>query len=71
MVSAPTSDGVSSSIIEGMACGAVPVASDLPTVREWVEHGENGLLVEPRDIEALSDAIINLLKNEKKKKDLC
>ncbi len=68
LVSVPSTDGVSSSIIEGMACGTVPVASNLPTVKEWVEHGKNGLLVEPRDIEALSEAVIDLLKNEKKRK---
>lgn len=68
LVSVPSSDGVSSSIIEGMACGAVPIATDLPTVKEWVKHEENGLLVTPGNVEDLGGAIINLLKSENKRK---
>lgn len=32
-------------IFESMACGVPVVASDLPTVREIIEHNENGMLV--------------------------
>jgi len=70
MVSVPSHDGVSSSILEAMSCGAVPVASDLRTVREWIKPGENGLLVTPRDIKALGEAVIKLLKNEDMRKTI-
>lgn len=70
MVSVPSHDGVSSSILEAMSCGDVPVASDLHTVREWIKSGENGLLVTPRDIKTLGEAIINLLKNEGMRKTI-
>ncbi|MFC3742982.1 glycosyltransferase [Paractinoplanes deccanensis] len=43
---------------EGMASGCVPVASDLPGVREVA--GPSGLLVAPGDAEALRDALKRL-----------
>ncbi len=66
-VSVPSSDGLSSSILEAMSCGAVPVASNLPTTREWVKHNKNGLLVAPRDVHALTQAIIALLSDDQKR----
>jgi glycosyltransferase involved in cell wall biosynthesis len=43
-VSAAPSDGVSASLLEAMAAGLVPVVVDHPANREWVRHGDNGLL---------------------------
>jgi glycosyltransferase involved in cell wall biosynthesis len=37
-VSIPPSDGAPLSLIEAMACGPVPVVSDLDTVREWLDE---------------------------------
>lgn len=45
-------------LLEGMAAGCVPVASDLPGVRDVA--GPTGLLVPPRDAAALRDALIGL-----------
>lgn len=42
-------------LIEGMACGCFPVATDVGIVPELVSHGVNGLIVE-RSVEAFSDA---------------
>ena len=67
MVSVPSHDGVSSSILEAMACGAVPVASNLSTTREWVEHDRNGLLLAPRDGNGIAQAIIALLSDDQKR----
>ena len=52
-VSIPSSDGTSVSLLEAMACGAIPILSDLPANREWVQSGRNGVIVQ-RD---LSDAL--------------
>lgn len=50
-VSVPTSDGTAVSLLEAMAAGCLPVLSDLPANREWVEHRRNGLLVaDPVDL---------------------
>ena len=43
--SIPTSDSTSVSLLEAMAYGCIPILSDLPANREWVEHGENGLIL--------------------------
>jgi glycosyltransferase involved in cell wall biosynthesis len=45
-VSPSVHDGTPNSLIEAMACGSFPVAGDLPSIREWIEPGVNGLLVD-------------------------
>ncbi len=53
-VSTALSDGASVSLLEAMACGAVPVVADIPANREWVKDGENGFLFAPEDVRALA-----------------
>ncbi len=48
-LSASLSDGASVSLLEAMACGVLPIVSDIPANREWITHGENGLLFPPGD----------------------
>jgi glycosyltransferase involved in cell wall biosynthesis len=64
IVSVPSSDGAPSSVLEALACGAVPVLSDVPSLHEWVQHGQEGLFVPIGDVPALSQAIIGLLSDE-------
>jgi glycosyltransferase involved in cell wall biosynthesis len=51
-VSVSESDGVSLALLEALALGAVPVLSDIPANRPWVNDGATGVLVEidPVDI---------------------
>jgi glycosyltransferase involved in cell wall biosynthesis len=51
-LSVSESDGVSIALLEAMAAGAIPVVSDIEANREWIEDGENGVLVsiDPADI---------------------
>lgn len=44
-VSVPETDGTSVSLLEAMAAGCLPVLSDLPANREWVQDGRAGRLV--------------------------
>jgi glycosyltransferase involved in cell wall biosynthesis len=63
--SVPPSDGVSASLLEAMACGLVPVVTNLRTNRDWVDDGVNGLLVpEPVTVENTSAALERALGDE-------
>ena len=57
-VSPATHDGTPNSLLEAMATGCLPVFSDLDSVREWVVHGENGLLFDPSDAAQLAGQMI-------------
>jgi len=50
-------------LLEAMACGKPVVATRVGGIPEIVKHGENGLLVRPKDIEGLSKAILTLLED--------
>jgi glycosyltransferase involved in cell wall biosynthesis len=56
-VSASSSDGTSSSLLEAMACGLVPIVSRIAGNLPWVEDGQNGFLFEVGDAEGLANAI--------------
>jgi glycosyltransferase involved in cell wall biosynthesis len=51
------------SLVEGMSRGLPVIASDVAAVPELVRNGENGILVEPGDVEGLGKAISDLLEN--------
>ncbi len=53
-------EGVPKALLEAAACARPIVASDVPGCREAVRHGENGILVPPRDVGGLADAIAAL-----------
>lgn len=62
-VSIPSWDGSSASLLEAMACGAVPVVSDFPSNLEWITDKVNGCVVPMRDEKKTAEAIIYLLKD--------
>jgi glycosyltransferase involved in cell wall biosynthesis len=61
-VSPSIHDGTPNTLLEAMACGCFPVAGDLESVREWIEPGVNGYLVDPSDQSALAEAVISALE---------
>ena len=61
-------EGVPKALLEAAACGRPIIASDVPGCREVVRHGETGLLVPPRDIEGLADAIAALASDPVRRK---
>ena len=65
VVALPTyyGEGVPRILIEAAASGLPLVATDVPGCREVVHHGENGLLIEPRDPLALAAAVEGLMLN--------
>jgi phosphatidylinositol alpha-mannosyltransferase len=50
-------------LVEAMAAGVPVVASDIPGYRDVVRDGVDGLLVPPRDAEALAAAVGSLLRD--------
>lgn len=65
MVVSPTMhDGTPNTLLEALACGCFPVAGDLESIREWIENGRNGLLVDPTNDLELSQAILRGLDDQ-------
>lgn len=58
------SEGTSFSLLEGMACGAIPVASNVGGMTNIVVDGFNGFLVEPTSNEYFK-VIENIILMEK------
>lgn len=63
MVSPSIHDGTPNTLLEGMACGALPVVGDIDSVREWVRDGENGLLCDPTSATSVAWAIVAGLRD--------
>jgi glycosyltransferase involved in cell wall biosynthesis len=56
-------DGVPNVIKESMALGTPVIASEIAGIPELLQGGKHGVLVPPRDIDALARAIEQLLQN--------
>lgn len=50
--------------LEAMACGLVPVVAEAPGPAEYIRHGENGLVVPPRDARSLEEAIVSVIESD-------
>jgi glycosyltransferase involved in cell wall biosynthesis len=57
-VSISSHDGTPNTLLEAMAAGCLPICGDLPSIREWITPGENGILVDPHDPKGLTDAML-------------
>ena len=57
VVSIPESDGTPVSVLEAMACGRPVVATDLPSVREWLQEAAPWALVPVDDETETTNAI--------------
>jgi glycosyltransferase involved in cell wall biosynthesis len=60
-VSLSEHDGTPNTLLEAMACGALPVAGDIASVREWIRDGINGLLVSGLDPATAASALMRAL----------
>ncbi len=56
-------EGVPRILIEAASCGRAIVTTDMPGCREIVEDQVNGLLVPPKNVEKLTNALAKLLKS--------
>jgi glycosyltransferase involved in cell wall biosynthesis len=57
-------EGIPTVLLEAAACGRPIVATDVPGCRDVVRDGVNGLLVPPKDPQALAAALITLLRSD-------
>jgi len=62
-VSPSEHDGTPNTLLEAMACGAYPVVGDLQSIREWIEDGKNGTLVDPARADQVAGAIAQALED--------
>lgn len=63
-VSVSSHDGTPNTLLEAMANGCLPICGDLPSIREWIIHEKNGLLIDPGNPEQLAKSMINSFKNK-------
>jgi colanic acid/amylovoran biosynthesis glycosyltransferase len=57
-------DGIPVAIMEAMAAGVPVVSTRVTGIPELIEHGVNGLLVDPRNALALTDALQKMLSDD-------
>lgn len=50
-------DGISTSLLEALLMGSLPVQTCTACADEWIEQGVNGLIVPPDDVNAIAAAI--------------
>jgi len=54
-------EGLPKALLEAAATGLPLIATDVPGCRDCIENGKNGILIKPRDIEGLKNAMESLI----------
>jgi len=60
-------EGMSSTLLEAMACGTCILASNIEGISEIVENNKTGVLVEPNNSDELLNKILDLLPKKEKR----
>ena len=63
-------EGLPMTIVEAMAQGLTVIASDIVGPRDIIVNGHNGFLVPPGNAQALSDALIRILKHPQQHQEI-
>jgi L-malate glycosyltransferase len=69
-LSVPSVDATAVSLLEAMACGTAIIISSLASSTEWIRDQVSGLVVPPRDVEALATAMLTLGRSESTRTEL-
>jgi len=56
-------EGVPRALLEAMAMGKAIITTDTPGCRETVINGQNGILVPPREVDPLAEAMIRMIRD--------
>jgi glycosyltransferase involved in cell wall biosynthesis len=56
------SDGISTSMVEAMAMGAIPVQTNTSCAQEWLVDKKTGFMFTPNDLEALRSAVLDIIQ---------
>jgi len=62
-------DGTPNTFLEALACGCFPIVGDILSLREWIENGKNGFLVNPKDEKEVAQAVVRALQDEKMREE--
>ncbi len=63
-ISLSSHDGTPNTFLEALACGCFPVVGDIVSLREWIEDGKTGKLIDPLDVEQASKAVVSALRDK-------
>jgi len=63
-------EGSSVAVTEAMAAGLPVVGSRIDGIRQQVDHGTHGLLVDPGDVTGLAESISRLVSNDRARHDM-
>ena len=63
-------EGLPNALLEAMAAGKPVVATEVGGIPELLVHEETGILIPPADTDALAIAVMDLLRNKLKAKDM-
>jgi len=62
-ISVPYTDLLSISVLEGLACGAIPVVSNIEAYKSRIQEGKNGFYVPIKNPAAIAEKVIYILNN--------
>src|SRR5207248_713592 len=69
-VMSSVTEGLGTSLLDAMACSRPIVATTAGGIPEVVENGVTGLLVPPRDHAAMADAIVTLINDQARRRQM-
>jgi glycosyltransferase involved in cell wall biosynthesis len=58
------SDGISTSMVEAMAMGAIPVQTNTSCAQEWIVDKKTGFIFTPNDLDALRSAVLDIIEGK-------
>jgi glycosyltransferase involved in cell wall biosynthesis len=56
------SDGISTSMLEAMSMGAIPIQTCTSCADEWIRDKETGFIVEPSDVDMIQEAVLAIVR---------